>query len=142
MHPAIEELLVDLKVSSGDVIEGLEPGFIGIALPLSGGAIGGSLVTEAVEVEAFKSDDRQKLAAAGTLETHLFVFVDMMNSQVWTPFVHFPPPSDGPALPDEVTHVWVVGPAGFDDSYVVWRASNGSGWHTLGIVSVRVANPA
>lgn len=136
-NKAIEAIYVDLKVAGGDVVEGLEPGVITIAHPITGGVIGGSLVTEAVEREALKADNRCKLARAGAAETHLFVFVDLLHAEVWTPLVHFPPPSIGPVLPPEITHVWVAGPAGSQDGYVVWRADQGSGWQSMGVVTVQ-----
>jgi hypothetical protein len=79
-------------------------------------------VTEAVEAEAFKSDNRAKLASAGTSEAHLFVFVEPVNHRVWTPLVEYPPPSEAPDLPPEVTHVWAAGYSRSGDGYVVWCA--------------------
>jgi hypothetical protein len=69
----------------------------------------GSVVKDAIESEAFKPDTIQKLATAGTLETHLFVFVGVLNSRVWTPLAHLGVPLERPMLPPEVSHVWMAG---------------------------------
>jgi len=138
-HPAIDSIHTSLQVMSGHVIDGDAPGLISIALPIGGGFIGGCLVSEAVEAEAWKPDNRQKLSAAGTTERHLFVFVDVLNHRVWTPLVDLALPSGAPELPPEVTHVWAVGPAR-SGGYVVWRASLESDWYSLGLVAAVPSN--
>jgi hypothetical protein len=128
---------------SGHVTDAVVPGYISIALPAGGGFIGSRLVSDAVEVEASKQDNRDKLSSAHTLEGrlclegHLFVFVDVLNHRVWTPLVDFPPPAEAPELPQGVTHVWAVGPARSGDGYVVWRGSADSDWYSLGSVIPR-----
>jgi hypothetical protein len=141
-HPAVERIYTDLQVSSGDVIDGAVPGYISIALPIGGGFIGNCLVSDAVEAEAFKPDNRGKLSSAHTSERHLFVFVDVLNHRVWTPLVDFPPPPEAPELPREITHVWAVGPARSGDGYVVWRASVACNWYSLGSVTAQVSGVA
>lgn len=136
-HPPVERIYTDLRVSSGNVIAGVVPGYIGIALPIDGGFIGSCLVSDAVAVEACKPDNRHKLSSARTSERHLFVFVDRLNHRVWTPLVDLPPPPGAPALPREVTQVWAVGPARSGEGYVVWRASVASDWYSLGLVIPR-----
>jgi hypothetical protein len=136
-YPAVESIYEDLQVCSGEVCPGLEPGFISIALPTGGGYIGSSLVSEAVELEASKPDNRRKLSAARTSEAHLFVFVDVLN-RAWIPLVDLAPPAESPDLPAEITHVWAVGPAKSGGGYVVWRASAKSNWHSLGTVPVQL----
>jgi hypothetical protein len=139
-HPAVDRIYTDLQVVSGDVIDGVVPSYISIALPIGAGFIDNCLVSYAVEVEASKQDNRDKLSSAHTsegclcLEGHLFVFVDVLNHHVWTPLVDFPPPPEVPELPREITHVWAVGPARSGDGYVVWRASAASDWYSLGSV--------
>ena len=110
-YPAVAGIHKDLMVSSGDVMEGVEPGHISIGFPIGGGAIGGSLVADAVQVEGSKADNCHKLSAAGTSERHLFCFVDVLNDRVWIPLVDLAPPPGRPELPPEITHVWVAGPA-------------------------------
>jgi hypothetical protein len=133
-HPAVERIYTDLQVSSGDVMDGVLPGCISIALPIDGGFIDSSLVSDAVEAEALKPDNRHKLSSECTSEGHLFVFIARLNHRVWTPLVDLPPPPEAPELPQEVTHVWAVGPAQSGDGYVVWRASVASDWYSLGSV--------
>jgi len=141
-HSAVDRIYTDLQVSSGDVIDGVVPGYIGIALPIGGGFIGSCLVSDAVEVEASKPDNRHKLSSARASEGHLFVFVDVLNHRVWTPLVDLPPPPEAPELPREVTHVWAVGPARSGDGYVVWRASAACDWYSLGSVRAQLPKPA
>jgi hypothetical protein len=118
-------------VYSGAVRNYETPEYIHIALPIGGDAVGASDVLEAVKLEAFKRDNRRKLAAAGTVERHLFIFVDRLNHRVWTPLVDFSPPMDAPELPEEITDVWAVGPAGSNHQYVVWGGMTDSAWHRL-----------
>jgi hypothetical protein len=141
-HPTIDRISTDLHVSHGDVLDGWQPGYISIALPIGGSFVDASLVSDAVEFEAFKLDNRQKLSAAGTTERHLFVFVDVLNHRVWTPLVDLVPPAEAPDLPQEVTHVWAVGPARSANDYVVWRADAGSGWSSLGSIAIELLNQA
>jgi len=142
-HRPVDRIYADLRVSSGDVVDGLTPGYISIGLPIDGDFVGECLVSTAVEVEASKEDNRDKLSFPHTSEgrlcseRHLFVFVDALNHRVWTPLVDFPPPTEAPELPPEITHAWAVGPARSGDGYVVWRRSAASGWCSLGSVIPR-----
>jgi hypothetical protein len=137
-HESIDNIYRDLQVYSGGVIEGEAPGYILIALPIEGDFTGGSLVHDAVTLEAVKPDNRRKLAVAGTPERHLFVFVDVLNHRVWTSLVDSLPPREQVALPREITDVWAVGQAWSSDQYVVWRASAGSAWYSLGAVAAQL----
>jgi len=141
-YPAIARISTELRVSSGDVLDGWDPGYISIALPIGGGFVDRSLVSDAVEFEAFKLDNCHKLSAAGTTERHLFVFIDVLNHRVWTPLVDLAPPAEMPDLPTELTHVWAVGPSRSRDNYVVWRAGGGSNWASLGSIAVELFQPA
>jgi hypothetical protein len=140
-HSSVDKIYTELKVQSGDVIRWQAPGYIQIGLPIGGGFVSSGLVNEAVTVEAFKHDNRLKLAAARTAERHLFVFVDVLNHRVWTPLVHLDPAAVVPELPEEITHIWAVGPAQSSDQYVVWHAAVGLAWHSLGRVVAELSKP-
>jgi hypothetical protein len=134
---AVEQICAELQIASGDVLEGQAAGFIGIGLPITAGPIARSVVVDAVEAEAWKADNRNKLASSDLEERHLFVFVDVLNDRVWAAFAGFPPPPESPDLPPEITHVWVAGPAVSGKGFVVWRATSGSGWDSVGPISIR-----
>ncbi len=137
-HVSVDNIYKDLQVSGGYVMKHETPGYIHIAFPLGGGPVGAGLVHEAVRLEAFKEDNRRKLAAAGTAERHLFVFVDVLNRRVWTALVDLSPPMDVLELPEEITDVWVVGPAQSNHQYVVWQGTRDSAWRRLEPVTTQV----
>jgi hypothetical protein len=131
---SVERIYRDLNIYSGDAELG-ESGSITMCLPTGFSFAGSSLVIGAVTLVALKSDNRRKLASAGTAERHLFVFIDRDNHGVWTSLVESAPPPETVSLPDEVTDAWAVGQARTENQYVVWRASNGSRWQNLGPVT-------
>ena len=134
-YASVAKIYSDLQIYSGDVMDLEKPGYIEIGAQIEVGWFGGSLVTEAVTLEALKQDNRRKLASAGTAERHLFVFIDRDNDPVWTSLVRSTPPSESASLPSEVTDAWAVGWAEAEDQYIVWRASRGSAWQNLGPVT-------
>jgi len=71
--------------------------------PSNGDAVSASDVFEAVRIEAYKKDNRQKLRASNTEERHLLVYVDSQNLGPWCALVDFEPPRILPDLPPEVT---------------------------------------
>ena len=124
-HPICREL----GVTSGAVIarNTNTPSTIKIAFPVSGGAVGPTTATEAGEREAWKQDNRTKLGAAKSDERHFVVYVDGMNGQPWTALTEFDPPSALPNLPDEITHIWMIGQIA-ENSFILWRASKSEIW--------------
>jgi hypothetical protein len=134
--PTIERIYKDLRVLAGSVIKWQQPGYISIALPVVGGAIGASLVLDAVKIEAFKKDNRTKLGNAGTDERHLLVYMDHGNYLARSAFQDFDPPSMLPELPVEITHVWVFSETLGNDAYVIWRASTGSPWQRIADLAI------
>lgn len=87
------------------------------------------LVVEAVEVEASKDDNRRKLAASGSTDRHLFVWVER-NPEAGA--LAFPLlPETLPRLPVEVTTVWVATGGYADEGLVIqrcWRVSPPDEW--------------
>ncbi len=128
---SVERIYKDLRVLGGSVIEWQQPGYIYIALPVVGGAIGASLVLDAVKVESFKKDNRTKLGNAGTEERHLFVYMDHGSYLARSAFQDFEPPAVLPDLPAEITDLWVFSENLANDGYVIWRASTTSPWQRL-----------
>lgn len=68
---------------------------IGIALPVTGGAVGERLVVDAVDRLAATSDNVEKLANSGAAERHLAIYVDQSATDVLIALRDFEPPSDG-----------------------------------------------
>src|SRR5260370_26765027 len=75
--------IYDLGIVFGSVFNWSEPGYIRMAPPDSGGAVGADDVLAAVSVEAYKDDNRRKLGASGTDERHLFVYIHPRNFLLW-----------------------------------------------------------
>jgi hypothetical protein len=130
-YPSVERIYKDLGVLAGSVIEWQQPGHISIALPVVGGAMGASLVLDAVKVESFKMDNRAKLGNSGTDERHLLMYMAHGNYIARSAFQDFEPPTVLPDLPPEITHVWVFSENLESDAYVIWRASTTSPWERI-----------
>lgn len=130
-HPICREL----GVTSGAVIAGntKTPSTIKIAYPVSGGAVGPTTATEAGEREAWKQDNRTKLSVAKSGERHIVVYVDGTNGQPWTALTEFDPPSALPNLPDEITHIWMIGQTA-ENSFVLWRGSKREMWRKQSLI--------
>lgn len=109
IEPALR-LLADLGCNFGFSREPL-PGEVARIFPGAGvgGIVGGDLVAWAVEQEACKDDNREKLREpVGALRRHLFVVVDGSSGAVFSAVSH------GmvgrlPELPDPITTAWVAG---------------------------------
>lgn len=99
--PSVAAILRDLRVMGGSVFPWQEPG-IGIALPVTGGAVGVSLIDAAVEEIASKPDNVEKLVGSGAAERHLAIYVHDSATTALMALRDFSPPSDAPDLPGEV----------------------------------------
>jgi hypothetical protein len=127
----VQNVCRDLNAMSGSVIPTLLTPIIRIALPSGGGAVGASVAIEAGEKEAWKQDNRKKLGAARTSERHLAVYIDPMNGLPWVALTDFEPPPAFPNLPEEITHIWLVGGAEEKNKFVAWRASANESWNSV-----------
>ena len=125
---AVLAILSDLRIEAGSVFTWKGGRQIGITAPGQGGEVAARHVQRAVEVEAQKKDNRNKLRRAGAIETHLFVYVDPRNYLPWVSLVSGSPPIQPPQLPPEVTRVWAVTQTRTPGEYIVWRANRCSGW--------------
>ena len=130
----VEDICYDLKIMSGSVISTEAPPRILIGHPVGGGAVGPSVAIKAGEREASKEDNRKKLGAAKTDERHLVVYVDI--GLPWIALTTFEPPSALPELPEEITHIWLIGRNGETnkDEFVVWVASTKEPWRSQRVV--------
>ncbi len=127
----VQDICRDLNVTSGSVIPTLAAPTIRIAFPSGGGAVGANIAIDAAEKEAWKQDNRKKLGAARTSERHLVVYIDPMNGLPWVALTDFEPPFAFPNLPEEITHMWLVGHAEEKNTFVAWRASTHESWNIL-----------
>ncbi len=134
LRPNVERIYEELGVESGAVLPCKEPGYILIALPGGGGAMGPQRVFEAVRREAFKTDNRNKLGKAGTEERHLVVYVHPGNYLPWYSLLSFDPLGTYPELPNEITHVWAFTESRTAGNYVVWHADRASAWSRLDVI--------
>jgi len=130
----VEDFCCDFKIQFGSVVREETPPKIYIRSPVRGGAVGPSAAIEAGEREAWKEDNRRKLGAAKTEERHLFVYIDPMNGLPRIALTDFEPPSVLPNIPEEITHIWLVGHSGEANEFVIWRATAKEHWanHRVG----------
>jgi transposase-like protein len=99
--------------------------------------MGLNLSNKAVETEAFKKDNRRKLSVAAGSEKHLFVYIERTKHVLWVAVREETPPTAGPTLPPEMTHIWVTTWAGDSAWHTVWRAQRGSLWTHMGQVNIQ-----
>jgi len=133
--PAVTAIFKDLAIEAGNVIKWKSPA-IGIATPGGGGLVDPDLVNKAVEMEAFKNDNRRKLGNTETSERHLFVYLTPIKHVVWVAVRKGMLPLSGPKLPPEITHVWLVTWIGHGRWHTVWRAQQGIGWKQIASVNL------
>lgn len=135
-HQIVSDVCHDLGVMSGRVISAVTTPKICIASPVGGGAVGPSIAIIAGEKEAWKQDNRKKLAATKTVERHLVVYIDVTNGLPWIALTDFEPPSTLPNLPEEITCIWLIGNEREANEFVVWRASIKEPWNRFHVRTV------
>lgn len=134
-HPFVQDLVRDLGVISAGVISNGSAPTIKITLSARGGAVGAISAVEVGENEAQKADNRRKLAAAGTEERVLAVYIDPQSGGPWLALTEFRPPSTSANLPLEVTSLWLIAPTGkLDDEFVGWHGCANQPWQGCTIV--------
>jgi hypothetical protein len=124
----VEDICYDLKILGGSVISNGASPQIFISHPRGGGAVGPGTAVRAGEREASKEDNRKKLGAAKTDERHFVVYIDI--GLPWIALTTLEPPSTLPELPEEMTHIWLIGHSGVanKDEFIVWTASTKEPW--------------
>jgi hypothetical protein len=129
--PSVLAICRDLRVDAGSIIDGLHPGFIHLALPITGGVTAASLAQEAILAEAEKADNTKKLGASGKQDRYLLVYMDHQSYLTRTGFLEFEPPPEPVDLPSEITEVWAFSEGMTPGIGVVWRARAGSTWERI-----------
>jgi len=139
--PSVRNICCQLQITGGGVISSeIEP-TIQIAFPIGGGAVGATTATETGEREAWKPDNRKKLGDSQMSERHLVVYIDAGSGLPWTALTSFAPPSIVPQIPDEVTHLWLIGHTENVDEFVAWRGQTSGAWQSsrVSIAEIPVA---
>jgi hypothetical protein len=88
----------------------------------------GRHVLAAIEENATKKDNRQKLSARVGVDSHLFIWIDEENYPPWRDLLDGSVPNRAPTLPSEITTVWVA--TRIAGSLVYWVYALSSGWRT------------
>jgi hypothetical protein len=128
----VVDLCHDLKIISGSVIPVGGAPKIFIKPPVGGGAVGPSIAIDAGETEAWKEDNRKKLAVVETNERYLVVYIDILNGLPWVALTDFNPPPAPAHLPREITRLWLIGHAKqTENEFVVWHASAKEPWQRI-----------
>jgi len=133
--PVVKRIWLDLKIEAGRVIKWKSPA-IRITLPDSGGKIELKHLIDAVEKEANKADNRKKLKSTDGAESHLFVLIDIRNYMPWVAINDLEPPAEVPALPKEISHIWVAAQTRSNCVYTIWRASKTEAWTRIGPIAL------
>lgn len=133
-HPMVMQLKAELGVVAGRVMQWDEPGLIRIGNPGRGAWFDGSSINTAVEREAHKEDNRNKLRRAGTPETHLFVYIHSSSFAASVAMERSMLPNFPAAIPEEITQVWTAAYVRSKAALRVLRASRNGSWHDLGIL--------
>jgi len=133
--PAVQALWQELRILHGTHMPWDPPGQIGIALPSDSAILSADSVTAAAEREAGKLDNRTKLGRSTAQQRHLCVFLDEFAYPADESMKRGLMPSSAPALPQEISHLWVVTYLGRDSNYLVWRFEEHSGWSSVGALS-------
>lgn len=134
-YQSVWRIYEDLSIEGGGVLKWNPPGRIGISTPGSEGFVGAQHLLSAIEHEAMKEDNRNKLRAAPGKERHLFVYIDPHAFLPWIVLIDQDPPPDPPSLPTEVDVVWAATEAiGARHRYVVWRAQKDTPFRSLGVI--------
>lgn len=128
-HPCIQDLCRDLGVVSASVISAGSSPTITVTLTASGGAVGATSAVDVGEYEAQKTDNRRKLAAAGTEERALVVYIDPQSGGPWLAMTEFQPPATPAKLPAEVTSLWLIAPTcDQKDEFIAWYGTASQPW--------------
>ena len=137
-HEGVRRIWRDLHIEAGQVVRWKPPGRIGIAAPGRGGWVDGDYISRAVQKEANKRDNSEKLDASGLAQRHLFVFVDSSNHYAWGPMVRGMVPAAAPDLPEAITHAWAVSSSGTLHLFRALVFTRECGWHDFGLVDAVV----
>lgn len=130
----VRNVCCQLQITFGAAISSDGKPMILIAGPIGAGAVGPSLAIRAGEKEAWKQDNRGKLAAADKAERHLVVYFPK-GGLPWTSLTSFVPPSILPKIPNEVTNLWLIGHSEKNENeFVAWRASTNETWRSSTVV--------
>lgn len=135
-YPSVVRISRELGIEGGSVVKWKNSVQIGIALPGSGGFVSAQNLQNAIQVEAYKADNRRKLGSVVVPERHLFVYVSPRNFLAWAAMLDGEPPADPPPLPEEITDVWAVTSSGQKDQFKVWRGAREGSWQNLGLLSL------
>lgn len=130
--PSVGRIYRDLRVYSGSVQRWKDPGNIWIDLCGGCGPLTARAAIDAALLEACKSDNRKKLAAANKDSRLLVIYVDPANYLPWKALVDSDPPAESPRLPIEITDIWAFTEARSGNEYTVWQASALSPWRRVG----------
>jgi hypothetical protein len=126
-----------LGVDFASVVEPVSPyPIIGVLSPGRGGSVSPDKFWRAIEVEAKKGDNIQKLSKFLDRERHLFIYFDSRNILPWRVLVTQKPQLDIPFIPAEITHVWAAAIPDSGDRAIVWRMERNKNWRSLAEVTL------
>jgi hypothetical protein len=88
----------------------------------------GRHVVAVIEEEVAKPDNRRKLIVSADTNSHLFIWVDEDNYLPWRDILDGHLPDRPPALPTEITTVWVA--TSVAGTVLYWFCRAGFGWRS------------
>jgi len=134
---AIKAVYHDLGVEAAWITQSQQPQRICIGLPNKIAMLGdGTPAAEAALAEAWKEDNKRKLAQVAAVRRYLFVYVDHSCFAAWFAMIHFEPPHSRAVLPPEITNILVAAQKTYPETFVVWQARAGNPWENKGSIRV------
>jgi len=134
---AIKAIYHNLGVEAACSWQSQQPQSISIGLPNKTAILWDRTpATEAALAEAWKEDNRRKLAQVAAVRRYLFVYVDHSCFAAWFAMIHFEPPHSRAVLPPEITNILVAAQKTYPETFVVWQARAGNPWENNGSIRV------
>jgi hypothetical protein len=131
----VEDICCDLKIQCGRVISNEGAPQIHILPPLRSGSRGQNTPIKAGEREAQKRDNRRKLGASKAEQRHLAVYIGDTSGLAKFSLADFQPRAVVASLPEEITHIWLIGYSGRSNEFIVWRASTTGCWCSQRVIT-------
>ena len=136
---AVRRILQDLHVEAGEVAQWRNGPAIGVTGAGAGGCVAAGEVSRAVQEEAAKRDNRQKLTAPPGYESHIAVVFEWRSYAAWAALNGPAPEGCSVCLEGPITHAWAMANTRQAEEYVAWFAANGEPWRRLGVFTVTEA---
>ena len=111
-----------------------------LMFPIDSAMLSSDQVVAAVEREAKKDDNRNKLGRSASLQRHLFVHIAYDCYPAFEAMGKCGLPYSSVRLPSEVTQIWAARSMG-GASYLLWSYDQSRGWQSYGVIGIGRSRP-